>query len=274
MMFKLSREAMPDLVAASGGDAEIASTARAHTDNMDAWPHKKVPDLPRAEDMFVTVPEVTLPSGIVVPSFKVGKYLCSKGDNGEAIVAPDKTPWVYVNYFDAKAACEAAGLQMLRETQALAIAFDIANQDINWTGGYVGEGKLFQGLRNGAVDGPKMNDFEPEDPDERRWFQLSNGERIYDVAGHLFTWVFDDVQGDERGVVKRAFASDSPSIATAPHPSMQKGVGWIPLAGRDWSGYALLRGGNWGSEGNAGAFALDRVWPGRELVDFGFRCAK
>jgi hypothetical protein len=55
---------------------------------------------------------------------------------------------------------------------------------------------------------------------------------------------------------------------------MEKGVGWIPDAEDDWSGYALVRGGCWRSDGNAGAFHLSGYWPGREYDSVGFRCTK
>lgn len=226
------------------------------------------------QSLFVTVPDVTLPNGVTVPSFQVGQYLCSEDENGDAVVSATGEPWVEIDYHDAKSACEAAGFKLITELQYLAIAYDIANQDINWTGGRVGEGALFQGLRNDTVDEAQPGNFEPEDPDERRWFELSNGERIYDISGNAFSWVFDDVQGDEEGLVAKPFAEDSPSIATAPYPSMEKGTGWRPDAGRDWSGIALVRGGCWNSDGHAGAFCLDFGWPGFGGVGVGFRCTK
>ena len=57
---------------------------------------------------FVTVPEVTLPNGVVVPSFQVGVYFASKGDDGKAAVSATAKPWVRITYFDARKACVAA----------------------------------------------------------------------------------------------------------------------------------------------------------------------
>ena len=37
------------------------------------------------QDLFVKVPQTTLPNGRVVPAFEVGQYLCSKGADGRAI---------------------------------------------------------------------------------------------------------------------------------------------------------------------------------------------
>ena len=106
--------------------------------------------------------------------------------------------------------------------------------------------------KTGTVYGAQSNDYEPSDADDRRWFILSNGERIYDAVGHLYTWVFDDVQGDENGLIAKPFSASSISLTTAPHPSMEKGVGWHPKADSNWSGRALLRGGYWDSGGYVG----------------------
>ncbi|MBC7860316.1 MAG: hypothetical protein H7Z39_16405 [Burkholderiaceae bacterium] len=227
-----------------------------------------------ANNAFVTVPETTLPGGQVVPSFQVGQYLCAKGPMGIPQVAAMSQPWVEINYAEARQACAAAGLSLITELQALAIAHDIVNQGINWAGGAVGEGKVFQGLHKGSVNSAQHGDFVSDNPEERRWHQLSNGARVFDFAGNAYSWVFDDVQGDEQGLIAKPFADDSPSIATAPYPSMENGMGWRPDAGADWSGNALVRGGCWNDGDCAGAFLLDDGWPDLRRDDVGFRCTK
>lgn len=215
---------------------------------------------------FITVPETTLPNDTVVPAFQVSQYHATRRTDGK--------PWVEVGYHAARAAAEGAGAALITETQWLAIAHNIAQQPINWTSGTVGEGKLFQGMRKGNVFEAQPHSYEPEDADERRWHELSNCERIYDFAGHVYSWVFDDVQGDEQGLIAKAFAKDSPSLTTAPAGSLEKGVGWMPRAGADWSGDALCRGGYGGSGDRAGVFLLVNVWPDNERDLVGFRCTK
>jgi len=215
---------------------------------------------------FIAVPETTLPNGTVVPAFQVSQYHATRREDG--------TPWVEVNYHDARAAAERSGLTLITETQWLAIAHNIAQQPINWTSGTVGEGKLFQGMRKGTVGEAQPHSYEPEDADERRWHELSNGERIYDMAGHVFSWVFDDVQGDDHGLIAKPFSKDSPSLTTPPAASLENGGGWMPDAGADWSGYALCRGGCWYSGGGAGVFNLGGGWPVSEYGSVGFRCTK
>lgn len=226
------------------------------------------------ESLFVPVPETTLPGGLVVSAFQVGQHFCSTDESGKAFVSATEKPRVRINYADARKACEAAGFKLITELQALAIAHDVAQQAINWTGGKVGEGKLLQGLRKWTVKEAQAGNYVPPDEDERRWFVLSNGARICDVAGNIFTWIFDDVQGGEHGVTARPFSEDSPSITTAPFPSMQRGVGWSPGAGDDWSSYALIRGGCWDVGDRAGVFRLNRGWPEDEYGGVGFRCTK
>lgn len=227
-----------------------------------------------SHDRFITVPETTLPNGVVVPAFQVGQYASTKGDDGKLAIRAEGAPWVRINYSDAKKACETAGYKLITETQWLAIAYNASQQDANWTGGKVGEGKLFQGIRKGNVSSAQPGSYTSPDADEQRWLTLSNGERICDLNGNVWQWVFDDVQGNESGLIAKAFAKDSPSITTRPFPSLKAGMGWIPEAGANWSGRALIRGGCWFSDDYAGAFVLGYGWPGGGGVDVGFRCTK
>lgn len=221
---------------------------------------------------YIIVPEKTLPGGKVVPSFRVGKYLSSRGPMGTPVSIPPAKPWVEISYHDAVNAAECNALDLITETQWLAIAIDISQQDINWTGGKVGHGSIYQGLHLGNVDEAQAATFVPEES-ERRWHQLSNGERIYDFAGNAYSWVFDDVQGDDKGLTGK-IAADSMSLTTSPYKSYEKGVGYIPDGARDWSGYALIRGGCWCSESLAGVFGLNLGWRDGELGGVGFRCTK
>lgn len=232
-----------------------------------------VAEAPEPAPAYITVPETTLPGGRVVPAFRVSTYLCSRGAGDVAVSSATGAPWVSIDYNTKRQACARAGGQLITETQALALAWDVYQQDINWTGGKVGEGSLFQGLRKGSVDKAMPASYEPDDPDERRWHQLSNGERIYDLAGNAFTQIFDDVQGDENGLTT-VIQADSISLTTAPYPSLERGVGWRPVGKCDWSGNALVRGGCWVSESNAGVFRLGYGWPGGRSDRVGFRCTQ
>lgn len=227
---------------------------------------------PAEADLFITVPETTLPCGITVTSFEVGQYACSRDIHEVTLVNANDPPWVSISYYDAIKVCEQHGYKLITETQWLAIAWNAVNQDCNWTGGKVGEGELFTGLRNENVWEPQRGNYQPEDPEERRWLTLSNGERICDMNGNLYQWVFDDVQGNERGVIARPFAADSPSITTPPYPSREKGMGNYKVS--DWSEDALIRSGYWRSGNRAGAFYLNYSWPDHPQTYIGFRCTR
>ena len=222
---------------------------------------------------LITVPEVTLPNGTVVPSFQAGQYLASEGADGSATITAEGAPWTHINFEEAKAAAVKAGLSIITESRALAIAHDLSQLDINWTGGKVGEGHIYMGLHKGTVSKAQPGTYESIDSAERRWHQLSNGERIYDFAGNVYSWIFDDVQGDENGITGK-IAADSISLTTAPFPSMKKGMGWRPTGGADWSGDALVRGGYWLSGSGAGVFNLNYGWPDHRGGNVGFRCTK
>lgn len=230
--------------------------------------------LTTAADGFITVPETTLPTGQVVPSFQVAQYACSKSNSGLAMVSADGKPWVNITYRAAKEACGVADFKLITELQYLAISHNIAQQDINWSGGKVGEGAIYQGLHLGTVSSGQAGTYESPKPAERRWHELSNRARIYDFAGNVYTWVFDDVQDDADGLVKGSIAKDSPSLSCAPAPSSQKGVGYVPEGPLSWSGRALVRGGCWCSGSHAGVFCLYYGWPDYAGDVVGFRCTK
>lgn len=227
---------------------------------------------------FVRVPGRTLAMAggdIAVPDFLVGQYLTHIGAGGVAVIAADVVPTVRISYFDAVKAGSAAGLSLLTLSQSAVLALDVAEQAVNWSGGAVGDGTLLQGLHLGTVRGAVDGNYVSPNPLERRGFALSTGEIVYDVAGHLYTWLRDDVHGDERGLVAtESLPGDSPVVCGAPAASGEQGVGWYPPVGRDWSGRALVRGGCWCSDSRAGVFYLDLVWPDGGDVSVGFRCTK
>lgn len=264
-----------DFAAFKGAESIGSHFGKVIKPNADRFPYVKVAavaEAPADTNLYITVPEVTLPNGTVVPSFRVGQFACSKGADGKATITAEGTPWVRINYADAKAACKSIGSEMITELQWLAIAHDVANQDCNWTGGKVGQGDLFQGLRNDTVSSAQPSTFVSQDETEQRWLTLSNGERICDLNGNVYQWIHDNVQGDENGIIARDFAEDSPSITTPQFPSEENGMGNYEVW--DWSGFALVRGGCWNSGSRAGVFYLDGGWPGGERDYVGFRCTK
>ena len=225
-----------------------------------------------APGFILSFPETTLRCGYVVAAFRCAQHMASKGEDGSIVISASAKPWTDISYFDAAKKCDSSGLPILRLSQSLAIAQLIASVDENWTGGKVGEGKVFQGLHKGTVDEAQASDYVSDDPEERSYHVLPWGDRIYGFVGNICSWLFDDIQGDARGLIAKAFAADSPTITTAPYPSMEKGMGWQPKAETNGPGSALIRGGHWDDGGYAGLFDLDSCYPGNAYDDIGFRC--
>jgi hypothetical protein len=221
---------------------------------------------------FIRFPQSVLPGGRVVPAFEVARHPCSEGAAGALLVDGKAKPRVNISYRKTKEWLASAGRKMLTASQGLAIALDIAGVDINWTGGKVGEGSIYQGLHRGTASGPQDAAYESPHANERRWHELSTGERIWDFVGNVFAWMHDDLHGDDEGLVKGSIPADSPLLTSAPAPSEQKGVGFVPKGPLNWSGFALIRGGCWCSGGNAGVFFLGYVSPVYGFDDVGVRC--
>ena len=221
---------------------------------------------------MVTVP-ATQVGGEMVPAFRVGQYLCGRGAFDTPQIDPWTAPWTAISYLAAKRLCDDAGLSLLTERQALAIAYNILAQAVNWSGGGVGHGRLYQGLHKGLRDGPQAATHRSTCLSERRWHVLSNGEIIHDMAGNAYCWIFDDVQGERNGIVARPFSTNSPSVERAEPGPYASGMGDGPSAGDDYSGNALIRGGHWCSGDVAGIFHLRAHPADRAEPEIGFRIA-
>jgi hypothetical protein len=228
---------------------------------------------PVASTGYIPFQRTTLPCGLIVEAFEVAQYMNCVGKDGKAYVSNTEKPRVKINFHDAKKACNAAGGSLLKGSQHLALAWDITNQDANWTGGKVGQGHVYRGIHKGNTSGAQANDFVSNDSLERRWHVLSTGDRIYDFAGHLFGWMENDLPGNVDGLAGK-IPADSPYLTTSSQYKQSQGIGWRPDGARDWSGGALVRGGCWGSDDYAGVFGLYNVWPGGENGGVGFRSTK
>lgn len=211
-------------------------------------------------ESIIDVPAITLPGGFAVPAFKTMQFLASQGAYGTpySLNTEAVAPWAIIDF---KSACRMAcrrGMTVLKLSQALAIAHDISEQDINWTGGRVGSGALF---RTHSAIGIEA----------RRWHQLSTGERIFDFAGLCHSWLIDDLH-DGSGGLSGYMPHDSPLLTTPLFLSCSKGMGDYPETPRDWSGLALIHGGCINEE-FSGVFCLHATNPETVSNAIGFRCA-
>src|SRR5471030_1714524 len=255
-------------------ERDMAQAAAALNDNDERATGADTNPGQLSDEHFVSIPETTLPDGTVVPAFKYGRYPASKGVDGAVAHSISAKPWVRIKFADAVAACDAAGLQLARETQELAVRHLICQQPENWSGGEVGVGHVFQGLHRGTVSGAQAADYVSPNADERSYHVLPGGERVYGVAGNIFTYAFDDVQGAPSGFVAGRVREDSISLTTAPFPAYEKGMGHRTDGDVNWSGGALIRGGFWGGGDYAGVFRLGYTAPVDASGVVGFRCTK
>lgn len=223
-------------------------------------------------DQFTLTPQITLPNGYISEPFQLMTHMAGRGAGGLPVSNIDAEPWVNVSYFDAMSATAKAGYDPLDALQSLAISYDIYHQPDNWLSGEVGVGFMKRGLHKGTVSSAQPGNYVSPDPEEDRWFVLSNGGLVQDWSGNALQWMYDNLHGDERGLTGK-IPADSPLLTTCPLPSMTQGVGWRPEGAADWSGNALLRGGVWGGS-RSGVFVLDCGWPDGEYGSIGFRCTK
>lgn len=227
---------------------------------------------------FVLIPQTALQradgSVLVVSAFWYARYPASKDADSAVMHSFTDKPWVNVKFNDAVRACSAAGLQLARESQELVVRHLICQQPENWTGGEVGVGQVYQGLHLGTVSSAQAADHVSPNANARSWHVLPGGERVYGVAGNIYTLAFDDVQGDARGLVAGRLRADSISLTTAPFSSRDAGMGYRTAGDDDWSGGALVRGGYWVGGDDAGVFYLGYACPGYAGGGVGFRCTK
>lgn len=231
---------------------------------------------PTAEPGYICVPGRNITIGnysIDVAPFSIAEYMNCVDADGKAYVSATEKPRVKINFFDSKKACELASGGLIRGSQHLALAMDIMSVAENWSGGKAGEGVLRRGLHRGTVSGAQPGDYVSPHADENRWFLLPDGQRICDFAGHLSSWMVDDIHGNVDGLAGN-IPADSPYLKIGAQFSQAQGMGWRPDGARDWSGDALIRGGRWDSDALAGVFRLGYVWPDGCYGYVGFRSTK
>ena len=226
-------------------------------------------------DQFIRIPETHLPTGLVVPPFAVGTYLCSKGPDGRAAVTAEGKPWTRITYADAVQACAAAGYELLCESQWLALAWTACRYPDNWAGYASRSRVVLQGIRKGRLTSPQPGLHNPEHMHEHRWLRVTHEHSLCDLNGNAWQWVFDDIQGDRHGLTGD-LAADSPSLTTQPHPSHTHGMGWSPYPGKTprKPAMALARGGGFMAGKDAGIFGLQCAVATAPYVSVGFRCTR
>ncbi|MFP4401929.1 MAG: hypothetical protein ACLFPL_01750 [Candidatus Nanoarchaeia archaeon] len=130
----------------------------------------------------------------------------AKDVSGVATSQPSSTPWVNINFTDARSACtdlnsEHSSLdgtfKMITNREWMTIARDAEQQDENWDSGTVGSGSMYRGHSddnpNNALSVSNTGDYydgtgNSAPSTERRVLELSNGEIIWDLGGNAHEW--------------------------------------------------------------------------------------
>ncbi len=128
----------------------------------------------------------------------------AKDVSGVATSQPSSTPWVNINFTDARSACtdlnsEHSSLdgtfKMITNREWMTIARDAEQQDENWDSSTVGSGSMYRGHSddnpNNALSVSNTGDYYDGTGNlapstERRVLELSNGEIIWDLGGNVW----------------------------------------------------------------------------------------
>ena len=265
--------------------------------------------------------DFTCPTGyIAVPvsatfgttGFCVMKYEAKQDASKNPTSTATGTPWVSVDWHEAKQACKRAGAHLITPAEWMTIARDAEAVAGNWTGGSVGSGYLFAGHNDNAPAAAKAasatdtgnyrcaytdtgGTTEAPSPcptntasgtsgtvgNQVRTLTLSNGNVIWDLAGDVWEWTDMDMTAlgiwyDSVGAWKEwsdANLTDYERIvAGSTAYTSASGVGRYISSA---GARAAVRGGRWSDTVSAGAFTLDlNDVPSLVYTSFGFRCAK
>ena len=215
------------------------------------------------------------------------------------ISSPYGSPIAGISHTEAKAICTSLGAHLITNQEWMTIARNIEQQPSNWTTGIVGTGYLFNGNSGDNNRGYKaFSDRYDSDKglnrNIRSSHRLSNNNIIYDFSGN----VWEHVQVD----------SNDTLLDTLPNDGGASGWRWIELSalttdgdfqsldelqpsnsswnanqgiGRIYtnvdlqSDRVLLRGGDFASTSDAGAYATFlSCYAGGSYYNVGFRCVR
>jgi formylglycine-generating enzyme required for sulfatase activity len=229
------------------------------------------------------------------------------------------SPIGYVSHDEAKEYCEDIGARLMSNEEFMGIVRGAETVRDNWSGGAEGEGTLYFG-NSGVYPSALSGESVPEDEADasavpqaaRRWLALSNGARIYDLAGNLWEHVMrssEDLKNfvdlpscsdgaEEWGYCVFGGSADEGVSAAIPyvsawtedvtllyvgpsHPSLLTGEGagsvyTFKSGGKKSRAGTFLRGGSF-SVPEGGAYSLSLKPESSNPADYadvGFRCVK
>lgn len=253
-------------------------------------------------DGISNIAPTTCPSGMIPvpgsaadgqPGFCVDKYEVKGATTSPPVSsAAAGTPLVSITQYNARAACIVAGKHLITEKEWLAIAHNVENVGWNWNGGVAGTNQMSDGHSDNVPGNSLAADVtgNPDDDpcvgtgqacslttwsSQRRTYQLSNGEYIWDFGGNVWEWV-DNVVSDDYPILNSGAAGWQACSASG------DGIcGNTRTTNDQWyrggttATRGFVRGGAWDYGAAYGAFtlALNNA-PSYVNTAIGFRCAR
>lgn len=214
------------------------------------------------------------------------------------VSVPANLPWRRVSQIQSLIACDAlneagdTNFALINNPEWMTIARNIESNPLNWTGGAVGNGLLFQG-NNGTNSVSGYNGADPEGGPGRNTKArhiLTTGSEVWDLSGNLWEWVDWVVP-----LASKAYVSTDggPSATSREFTALNRNVDvtdvmspitWRPINPTyssaqgigmyiGGSGNTALRGGRWSNNNGAGIYALSLGGTQIGTNDYmGFRC--
>ena len=231
----------------------------------------------------------------------IGGIAASKSENG---------PWTGIKQDDSLTACSAMGpgYQLISNPEWITVGSNIAALGTNWSSGTVGTGSLFSGHNDNnppyacpasSIDlqayvenncTPKASgQGEDSESTQKRTFNLSNSQVIWDLTGNVGEWVNYINISDKPGATAAWYEYSALSGTTTtplkylvPTNAVKafwvdawnsvKGIGQF-YPGTNGAAGAFIRGGNWSATSSAGVFYADlNSAPSSSSSNLGFRC--
>lgn len=244
---------------------------------------------------YVFVPKNTT---YTASDFCVAKYEMKNDGYGTPVSVAAGTPWAALDRPTARAKCQSlgSGYDMISNDQWQTIARNIAGVASNWSTGTLYSGELNRGHSDndpantlaastddtsGNCSGTNNTCSSSTWNSQRRTFNLSNGNVIWDFAGNAYEWVSNDSNVSngtnayassvtDGSIRQTRYGAATASICGTPNGGSFCGMGGLYV---DYNSGGVARGGFYGGDIATGVFAVTLQAPTSYTdTNAGFRC--